>query len=98
MQAIPFTTNTDPNKINKEILENPEKFLMDKLTGSRFGFGVDNITKTGFYKEMGFQYNLRPYLQKFIYKQYGQWQEMYALNKTNLRKLVFGKVEKIISI
>ncbi len=98
MNATPFIANYDEAYIREDILKNPMQFLKKKLHGSKHNFGVDNITKHGEYREMGFSYNFRQYLHKYLYKQYGDWEEIYALNKTNVRKLITGKIDKIIDI
>lgn len=96
--AYAFTDGVEERDKRKDIEENPMEFLVRKLRGSRFDFGVDNITRTGAYKEMGWAYNLRGLLRKFVYKQYDSWQEIYALNKTNVRELVGGRIIKIIEV
>jgi len=98
MKAIAFTNNVDKKNINKEIESNPKQFVEEKLTGNKFDFGVDEITTQGIFKLMGYKYDLRQFLTKFVYKQYGNWQEIYALNKTNVRYLVGGKIDKIIEV
>jgi hypothetical protein len=37
-------------------------------------------------------------LKKYIYKQYGQWSEAYAPNKTLLRQVTYGRIDKIIEL
>ena len=80
-----------------DIVDNPESFIKSLLS-SRFAFGVDEVTRHGKYKYMGWAYDLRPLLKRFVYKQHGQWSEIYALNKTNLRKLVYGVVDEIAEL
>jgi hypothetical protein len=58
----------------------------------------DNLIRSGVYKLMGYVYDFKPYLKKYLYKQYGDWQEAYAPNKTTLRKVVYGKIDKIIEL
>jgi len=89
--------NADKRYIRKDIENNPTKFLKDTLT-SKFNFGVDNITKNGNFKYMGFFYDLRSFLKRFIYKQYGTWHEIYAINKTNAKSLISGKIQEIIEV
>lgn len=64
----------------KEILwhcKNLEKKEWEKLTPSKwlemkfskqFSFGTDELTRNGFYKLQGYNYNFRPYLKKYIVK------------------------------
>ncbi len=80
-----------------EVLTDPKKYVIEKLQ-SRYSFGTVDIMQTGWFKLMGFAYDFRPFLTKYLYKQYGQWHEAYAINKTNLRKLVYGRIDKIIQL
>lgn len=91
-----FSTNIDPNSADQAIIEAPEAFLKAKMTGSRFDFGVHELTRNGVYKLLGWKYDYRDTLKKYVYKQYGSWSEAYALNKTNLRHLVYGRIDQII--
>lgn len=78
-------TNAKPLKIENEI-----KFLKKKLS-DKFGFGYDNITRLGIYKEMGWAYDFRDILKKYIVKtEYCGLFEKYHLNKTELRKQLAG--------
>ncbi len=95
--VFPFTQGTDDKHIRQDILKNPQEFLKKTLS-NRFSFGTDNITRQGTYKEMGFAYRLRPFLKNYVYKQHGAWHEIYALDKANARKLVYGRIDKIIEI
>lgn len=97
IKAVSFIDNPNEKYIRIDIENNPVDFLKEKLS-SKFSFGVDNIISNGYYKEMGYVYNLRNFLKKYLVKKYGNWQEMYAINKTNARKLTIGKIEKIIEI
>ena len=98
IKAYAFTNGVDKKEIRKDIEKNPEAFLLKTLTISKFNFGVDNITRFGVYKEMGWAYHLQGYLKKYVYKQYGQWNEIYALNKQNVRFLVGGKIDRIVEL
>ena len=73
-------------------IENPNEWLKKNYINS------DNVSRYGYYKLMGYQFNFRPYLKLYIYKQYEQWSEIYAPNKTMLRKKVYGKIDKIICL
>ena len=92
MQIYKFT-NTDA-EINKEINYNTIK---DKYK-SHFAFGLDNLKAQGIYRLMGWAYDFRQELKHYVYKQYGTWQEVYAPNKTLLRKSTYGRIDKILEI
>jgi hypothetical protein len=72
------------------------EFLESKYTRGCI-FGLDNLYK-GYYLYMGWCYNFLPYLKTYLVKQYGNWQEYKAPNKTLLRRSLYGKVEKVIEI
>jgi hypothetical protein len=61
-------------------------------------FGLNNLQHNGCYKLSGWCFDFRPFLKKFIVKQYDSWQEYYAPNKTLLRNSIYGKINKIIEI
>lgn len=96
IKAYSFIDTPDPKNIRKDIETAPLTFLKKVLSSNRYAFGVDNITRNGVYREMGYKYDFRPFLRHFVYKQYGSWYESYAINKTNLRHLVYGKIDAII--
>jgi len=72
-------------------INNPEDFLI-KLYSNKFNFGCCEVYTTGVYKLLGWAYDLRPYLKKYIVKQYDYIQEYFAPNKTILRKCLRGKI------
>jgi hypothetical protein len=78
-------------------IDNPKEFLKSKYTNG-FIFGIDNLQKNGIYRLMGWAYNFRPYLKKYVVKQYDQWHEYYAPNKTSLRATLYGRIDKIQEI
>jgi len=95
MHYYAFNERGDLNKVDKDILENPTQWLEKKLSDA-YNFGVDNITRDGVYRLQAIAYDFRPFLRRFVYKQHGSWSEMWAINKTNLRKLVHGRIDQIL--
>ena len=72
--------------LNGEKLTREEK---DMLVSSMFyNFGIIKIG--------GWAFNFQPYLKKYLVKQYGSWQEYRAFDKTSLKKVIRGKIEKIV--
>lgn len=65
---------------------------------TRFYTNNQNLINYGYYKLMGYKYDFKPYLKKYLYKQYDSWCEAYAPNKTKLRSVIFGKIDKIIEL
>jgi hypothetical protein len=76
-------------------IENPKQFLTDKYDRGCF-FGLDNLQKFGCYKLSGWSYDFRPFLKRFVVKQYDSWQEYFAPNKTLLRRSIYGTIQKIV--
>ena len=64
----------------------------------RFHSVLSTIMNEGGIKSGGWFYDLRSVLKKYLFKQYGEWREVYAPNKTLLRKAVYGRIDKIIEV
>ena len=79
---------------SKPTIENPKEFL--KRAYVRFYTNNDNLINYGCYKLMGYKYDFKPYLRSYLYKQYGNWNEVFAPNKTLLRQVIGGHIDKII--
>lgn len=86
--GFPFVSHVDQSK-------RPELEIDINLLYN--GFQSDPLNN-GHYKRMGYMYNLRPFLKNYILKQYGRWSEYYAPNKTILRRVIGGRIDKIIEI
>lgn len=87
------------NHVNQKAtptINNPKEFL--KRAYVRFFTNNDNLVRFGYYKSMGYLYDFKPYLKKYLYKQYGDWREAYAPNKTLLRQVIGGRIEQIIEL
>ena len=80
----------------KPTINDPKEFL--KRAYVRFYTNNDNLIRFGHYKLMGYKYDFKPYLKKYLYKQYGEWSEAYAPNKTLLRQVIGGRIEQIIDL
>jgi len=89
--GLPFVAHV--NQTERPTIENPKEFL--KRAYVRFYTNNDNLIRCGCYKLMGYKYDFQPYLKKYLYKQYGQWNEVFAPNKTLLRQVIGGRIESI---
>lgn len=72
---------------------------LDYLKGifaDKFHSQLHNVKQSGMVKIMGYRYNFRPYLKRYVYKQYGSWHESFAPNKTTLRKVIIGRIDQIL--
>ena len=47
---------------------------------------------------MGYRFDFFDVLKKYLVKQYGQWTEYYAPDRTSLRKLLYGRINQIVEI
>ena len=90
--GYPFVDHVDQN-LRPQL---PVDFLDKAFT--MFYTNNQNLINYGYYKLMGYKYDFRPYLKKYLYKQYGTWAEAYAPNKTSLRRVIYGKIDKILEI
>ena len=74
-----------------------EKELIDQMkNGDRFVFGTDNLLHHGVFKINGWAFV--PKLNKYVIKQYDDLYEVYAPNKTSLRRLVCGRIKYIVEV
>jgi len=92
--GYPFVDHVDQS--NRPTIENPKEFL--KRAYVRFYLNNDNLIKYGCYQLMGYRYDFTNLLKKYIYKQYGEFREVYAPNKTLLRQVIGGRIDKIIEL
>jgi hypothetical protein len=84
--------------VNQEAKPTLEVNAFLKKAYVRFYTNNDNLLRYGIYKLMGYAYDFKPYLKLYLYKQYGNWNESYAPNKTLLRQAIYGKIDKIIEL
>lgn len=87
-----FVSHVD-NSITPEI-----EIDIENIYNSKFHTFLYYLKQYGYIKNMGYLYNAKDYLKKYLVKQYGNWSEYYAPNKTLLRKSTFGRIDKIIEI
>ena len=73
---------------------------IDEFLKSRFQHHCSNmdILSYGIFKSMGWKYDFKEHLDRFLVKQYGSWQEYYCINKTTLRSCLFGCIQEIVKI
>lgn len=75
------------------------KFILDKYKTCRYwDFGMDHLLKDGVYLLNGWCFDFRSSLRSFVVKQNDEWKEYYAPNKTLLRKVLGGKIQKVLEI
>jgi hypothetical protein len=79
-------------------IQNEKHFNLSIIYSSTRHTFLNNLQQYGYIKIMGYLYNAKPYLKKYIVNQYGSWQQYYAPNKTLLRKSIYGRIDKIVQV
>jgi len=79
------------------IIDNEKEFLKKKYSDG-FSFGIWELKRTGCFKCLGWLYDFRPHLKKYLVKQYNNWSEEYAPNKTAIRKSTHGRIQRIVAL
>lgn len=97
IESYPFSTTATPQPPDILQGKSPQEFLNNKYQRGCF-FGLDSLKTSGYYKLAGWCFNFKPHLKLFLVKQYGHWQEEWAPNKTAIRKSLYGRIQKIVSI
>ena len=93
--GYPFVSHVDQD--SRPTIDNPIEFLK---TAYRPGYhsALHNMLSSGVYKRGGYRYDFRPLLKTYLYKQHGMWSEVYAPNKTSLRAVIHGRIDKIVDL
>lgn len=95
--SIPFSSGAD--KTAPLTIEDGHAFVASKYISGGI-FGQDLLLQDGVYKYLGWIYDLKPYLKKYLVqdKYYPRtWLSYYAPNKTMLREVLRTK-EKIMEL
>lgn len=80
----------------KEKLINKEKITRDEKNNliSSIGFNVRN----GQYKQGGWLFDFNAYLKTYLVKQYDRWEDYKAFDKTSLKTILYGTIQRIVEI
>ena len=71
-----------------ERLTREEKnWLAEKLSTSMYGRTAIAL--------MGWMFSFYNYTNRYLVRQYGQWTEYYAPDRTSLRKALYGRIQEI---
>ena len=98
MTAFPFSETARAEKPDILRRFGTAKAFLESKYDRGLIFGLDHLRDSGFYRVAGWAFDLRPWMKKYVYKQYNHWQEAYAPSKTLLRRSLYGRVEKIVEI
>ena len=74
-----------------------KRWLLDRYS-SPHNFGVDDLLRNSSYRYLGFLFKFQ--MPTYLYQDTAthQWHQAYAPNKTALRKAVFGRISRIITL
>ena len=94
-----FSANSRVSKDPPNIFgdQTPKEFIERKYSGG-LQFGIEGLQSNGVYLYMGWSFEFKQLLKRYLYKQHNQWHECYAPNKALLRKSVYGRINEIIEI
>jgi hypothetical protein len=75
-------------------IDSVEKFLDDAYNR----WTTNDMFYKGTYKCMGWLYDFRPHLKRYVVKQNGMWHECYCINKKLVRKNFYTTIDEIVEI
>ena len=104
--AIKFVS-WDVNPLDT-LKNSPEYMLREKLNGNgkmdraEKNWLAENVQNNTYFRTaiplMGYRFDFRDVLHKYLVNQYGQWNEYYAPDKTSLRNTLYGRINQIVEI
>lgn len=80
--------NTPPECRMKELYDKINSSIL--LSSAEKQEIFDNCHK-GIYKLAGWQFDFRSFMKRYVIKTYGNWSEIYAFTKTNIRNNIYTK-------
>ena len=74
----------------------------EKLSREEKNWIVENVNHNSYFKNsitlIGYRFDFSEILKTYIVKQYGSYQEYNAVDKTSLRAMIYGRIDKIIEV
>lgn len=74
----------------------------DKLTRDEKNWITENVSHNAYFKSVvplsGWRFDFSDVLKTYVVKQYGSYQEYRAIDKTSLRTILYGRIDRIIEI
>ena len=74
----------------------------EKLSREEKNWIVENVNHNSYFKNAiplrGYRFDFSEILKTYIVKQYGSYQEYNAVDKTSLRAMIYGRIDKIIEV
>ena len=88
---------------NSKVYELKEKVIANEpLSREEKDWITDKANNNSYFKKgiplSGYYFNFSDVLKTYIVKQYGSYQEYTAIDKTSLRAMLIGKIDKIIEV
>ena len=74
----------------------------EKLSRDEKNWITQNVNRNGYFKNAiplgGYRFDFSDILKTYLVKQYGSYQEYKAIDKTSLRAIIYGRIDKIIEV
>ena len=74
----------------------------DTLTREEKNWITENVSHNAYFKSAvplsGWRFDFSDVLKTYVVKQYGSYQEYRAIDKTSLRTILYGRIDRIIEI
>lgn len=74
----------------------------EKLSREEKDWITQNVNRNSYFKSAiplsGYRFDFSEILKTYIVKQYGSYQEYNAVDKTSLRAMIYGRIDKIIEV
>lgn len=72
----------------------------EKLDREEKNWITENVNHNTYFKSaiplQGYRFDFSDILKTYVVKQYGQYQEYKAIDRTSLRAMIYGRIDKII--
>ncbi|MDO5615554.1 MAG: molybdenum ABC transporter ATP-binding protein [Cruoricaptor ignavus] len=74
----------------------------EKLTREEKNWIAENVNTNSYFNNAvplrGYRFDFSQILNTYVVQQYNRWQEYNAPDKTSLRAMLYGKIQKIIKV
>lgn len=92
-----------------ETLQNAKVYLLreklnksDKLSRAEKNWLAEAVNRNAYFKKavplMGYRFGFEDVLKTYVVKQYGNWSEYNAPDKTSLKSIVYGRIDQMAEI
>lgn len=74
----------------------------DKITRDEKNWITENVNSNSYFKSAiplsGYRFDFSDVLRTYVVKQYGSYQEYRSIDKTSLRAMIYGRIERIMEV